>query len=131
MHRWAASLMIIFMILHIFRVYLTGGFKAPRELTWVSGLVLAFVVTSFGITGYTLPWDQMGYWACQIISSIPDLLPFIGPYLVLLIRGSSNIGQTTLTRFYIAHTFILPLLCVVFMLQHFYLIRAQGISGPL
>jgi cytochrome b6 len=131
MHKWSASLMVTFMILHVFRVYLTGGFKAPRELTWISGLILAAIVASFGVTGYTLPWDQVGYWACVIVSSVPEGLPLIGPYLVRAIRGSGSVGQATLTRFYVAHTFLLPLLCTAFMLQHFYLIRAQGISGPL
>jgi cytochrome b6 len=131
MHKWSASLMVAFMILHVFRVYLTGGFKAPRELTWISGLILALIVASFGVTGYTLPWDQVGYWACQIVTSVPSGLPLIGGFLTRLTRGSSYVGQATLTRFFVAHTFLLPLLCTAFMLQHFYLIRAQGISGPL
>lgn len=131
MHKWSASLLVMFMILHVFRVYLTGGFKAPRELTWISGLILAAIIASFGVTGYTLPWDQVGYWACVIVSSVPSSLPFVGRSIVLGIRGSEAVGQATLTRFYVAHTFLLPLLCVAFMLQHFYLIRLQGISGPL
>lgn len=63
MHRWSASMMVLMMILHICRVYLTGGFKKPRELTWVTGVILATLTVSFGVTGYSLPWDQVGYWA--------------------------------------------------------------------
>ncbi len=67
-HRWSASMMVLMMILHVFRVYLTGGFKKPRELTWISGVILASVTVSFGVTGYSLPWDQIGYWACKIVT---------------------------------------------------------------
>jgi len=112
-HRWSASMMVLMMILHVFRVYLTGGFKKPRELTWVTGVVLAVLTASFGVTGYSLPWDQVGYWAVELLT------------------GIANVGQSTLTRFYSLHTFVLPLLTAVFMLMHFPMIRKQGISGPL
>ncbi|MCL7031955.1 hypothetical protein MKW94_015130 [Papaver nudicaule] len=110
-HRWSASMMVLMMILHVFRVYLTGRFKKTRELTWVTGVVLGVLTASFGVTGYSLPRDQIGYWA--------------------LLRGSASVGQSTLTCFYSLHTFVLPLLTVVFMLMHFPMIRKQGISGPL
>nr|YP_009340816.1 apocytochrome b6 of cytochrome b6/f complex [Palmophyllum crassum]BAW34763.1 apocytochrome b6 of cytochrome b6/f complex [Palmophyllum crassum] len=130
-HRWSASMMVLTMILHIFRVYLTGGFKKPRELTWVTGVILAVCTVSFGVTGYSLPWDQVGYWACKIVTGVPEAVPFVGPIVVELLRGSVSVGQATLTRFYSAHTFVLPLLTAVFMLMHFLMIRKQGISGPL
>lgn len=130
-HRWGASFMILSLILHIFRVYLTGGFKKPRELTWMSGVVLAVCSVSFGVTGYSLPYDQIGYWALRIVSGVPDCLPLIGPTMVELIRGGPSVGQATLTRFYSLHTFVLPLVTAAFMLGHFLMIRKQGISGPL
>lgn len=119
-HRWSASMMVLMMILHVFRVYLTGGFKKPRELTWV-----------IGVTGYSLPWDQIGYWAVKIVTGVPEAIPVIGSPLVELLRGSVSVGQSTLTRFYSLHTFILPLLTAVFMPMHFLMIRKQGIPGPL
>ena len=67
-HRWSASMMVLMLILHVFRVYLTGGFKRPRELTWVTGVVMAVITVAFGVTGYSLPWDQVGYWAVKIVS---------------------------------------------------------------
>ncbi|KAJ0626651.1 Cytochrome b6 [Helianthus annuus] len=130
-HRRSASMMVLMMILHVFRVYLTGGFKKPRELTWVTGVVLAVLTASFGVTGYSLPWDQIGYWAVKIVTGVPDAIPVIGSPLVELLRGSASVGQPTLTRFYSLHTFVLPLLTAVFMLMHFPMIRKQGISGPL
>nr|YP_010700122.1 cytochrome b6 [Colacium mucronatum]WCH63268.1 cytochrome b6 [Colacium mucronatum] len=130
-HRWSASMMVLMMILHVCRVYLTGGFKKPRELTWVTGVILASLTVSFGVTGYSLPWDQVGYWAVKIVTGVPDAIPLIGSFIVELLRGSVSVGQSTLTRFYSLHTFVLPLLTATFMLTHFLMIRKQGISGPL
>ncbi|MBP0019320.1 MAG: cytochrome b6 [Cyanobacteria bacterium SBLK] len=130
-HRWSASMMVLMMILHVFRVYLTGGFKKPRELTWVTGVVLAVITVTFGVTGYSLPWDQVGFWAVNIVSGVPAAIPVVGDQLVELMRGSVSVGQATLTRFYSLHTFVLPWSIAVFMLAHFLMIRKQGISGPL
>jgi cytochrome b6 len=130
-HRWSASMMVLNMILHVCRVYLTGGFKKPRELTWVTGVALASVTVSFGVTGYSLPWDQVGYWACKIVTGVPEAIPIIGSLVVQVLRGGVSVGQSTLTRFYSAHTFVLPVVAAVLMLTHFVMIRKQGISGPL
>ncbi|KAM0051086.1 putative photosystem II protein D1/D2 superfamily [Helianthus debilis subsp. tardiflorus] len=96
-----------------------------------TGVVLAVLTASFGVTGYSLPWDQIGYWAVKVVTGVPDAIPIIGSPLVELLRGSASVGQSTLTRFYSLHTFVLPLLTDVFMLMHFPMIRKQGISGPL
>jgi cytochrome b6 len=130
-HRWSASMMVLNMILHVCRVYLTGGFKKPRELTWITGVLLAAITVSFGVTGYSLPWDQVGYWACKIVTGVPDAIPLVGGVIVSLLRGGVSVGQGTLTRFYSAHTFVLPVVAAVLMLTHFVMIRKQGISGPL
>jgi len=130
-HRWSASMMVLNMILHVCRVYLTGGFKKPRELTWVTGVALASVTVSFGVTGYSLPWDQVGYWACKIVTGVPDAIPIVGDLVVKVLRGGVSVGQSTLTRFYSAHPFVLPVVAAVLMLTHFVMIRKQGISGPL
>jgi cytochrome b6 len=134
-HRWSSAVMALFLILHLARVYFTGGFKKPREVTWISGLALAIITLAFGVTGYSLPWDKVGYWACKIVTSIPealdDLLPGVGKFLVSALRGGVSVTQYTLTRLYSIHTFLLPLLTLVLMIVHFLLIRKQGISGPL
>jgi cytochrome b6 len=122
-HRWSASMMVLMIILHVFRVYLTGGFKKPHELTWVTGVILGVLTISFGVTGYSLPWDQIGYWAVKIVTGVPEAIPVIGSPLVELLRGIVSMGQSTLTHFYSLHTFILPLLTAVFMPMHFLMIR--------
>ena len=91
-HRWSASMMVLSMVLHVCRVYLTGGFKRPRELTWVTGVTMAVCTVSFGVTGYSLPWDQVGYWAVKIVTGVPDAIPVVGPTLVELLRGGVGVG---------------------------------------
>ena len=83
------------------------------------------------LPGYSLPWDQVGYWAVKIVSGVPAAIPVIGDFMVELLRGGESVGQSTLTRFYSLHTFVLPWSLAVFMLMHFLMIRKQGISGPL
>ena len=133
-HRWSAGVMVLTLILHVSRVYLTGGFKKPRELTWVSGVILAVLTVSFGLTGYSLPWDQIGYWACKTVTATPqsidDLLPGWGTLFVKVFRGGYSVGQSTLTRLYSLHTFILPVITFILILTHFSMLRKQGISGP-
>ena len=134
-HRWSSGVMVLVLIIHVSRVYLTGGFKKPRELIWITGVILAVSTLSFGVTGYSLPWDQLGYWACKIVTSTPealdDLVPGIGKILLIVVRGGLSVSQITLTRFYSIHTFVLPLLTLVLQLIHFSMLRKQGISGPL
>ena len=70
-------MMVIMLILHVFRVYLTGGFKKLHELTWVTGVILAILTPSFGVTGYSLPRDQIGYWAVKIVTDVPEVIPVV------------------------------------------------------
>ena len=134
-HRWSSKLMVLILILHISRVYLTGGFKKPRELIWITGILLAYTTNSFGVTGYALPFDTLAYWALQIVTSLPEALDnFMGPLgkiRVASLRGGFSVNQPTLTRFYSIHTFLLPLLTVILIIIHFSMLRKQGISGPL
>ena len=134
-HRWCGSSMVCVLIQHVIRVYLTGGYKKPRELIWVSGIILSVLVISFGVTGYTLPWDRLGYWACKIVTMVPEaldsILPGIGSALVLVLRGGFSVRSGRLSRLYSIHTFLLPLVSFVLVITHFSMLRKQGISGPL
>ena len=135
LHRWSSGVMFQLLILHISRVYLTGGYKKPREITWITGILLALATLSFGVTGYSLPWDQVAFWACKIVTATPEavdeLIPSLGTNLVLLLRSGYSVSQLTLTRLYSIHTLLLPSLTLVLLLVHFILLRKQGISGPL
>ena len=83
------------------------------------------------MTGYSLPQDQIGYWAVKIVTGVLEAIPVIGSPLVELLHGSVGVGQSTLTRFYSLHTFVLHLLTAVFMLMHFRMTHKQGTFGPL
>lgn len=128
-HNWTASILITVLLIHVTRVYLTGEFDTPREITWFTGVFMSVTITSFGVTGYSLPWDQLGYWACKIVTGVPDIIPIIGSLLVTLIRGGISLGQGTLSRFFELHTFLLPALITTLFVAHFLLIRARGITG--
>ena len=134
-HRWCASSMVCVLIQHVIQIYLTGGLKRPRELIWVTGTILAIIIISFGVTGYTLPWDQLGYWACKIVTLVPEaldtLIPGIGSVLVLMLRGGFSIRSGRLSRLYSIHTFLPSLISSILVVSHFSMLRKQGISGPL
>merc|ERR1712187_328097 len=134
-HRWSSGIIVLVLMIHIGRVYLTGGFKKPRELIWITGVILGITTVSFGVTGYSLPWDQVGYWACKIVTGVPEALDEVvagaGKISVLTLRGGFSVNQSTLTRFYSIHTFLLPLLTLILVIIHFSILRKQGISGPL
>lgn len=121
-HRWSSGVLVMVLILHLCRVYLTSGFKKPREFIWVSGLLLALVSVSFGVTGYSLPWDTTGYWASKIVTAVPEALDSLvlglGQLVVVSLRGGFSVSQATLTRFYVLHTFVLPNLTLVLLMNH-------------
>lgn len=133
-HRVGAELMVIFVALHMFRVYLTGSFKHPRQFTWVTGVVLLILTLGLSYSGYLLPWDQLAYWAVTIGTSMAKSAPpkeIMGYAVNLLLRGGDTIGQNGLLRFYLGHVILLPLLAIAFISVHYYRIsRLHGISLP-
>jgi len=130
-HHWSANLMMVTIFLHMLRVFIYGAYKKPREINWMSGVCLLCLVMGFGFTGYLLPWDQKAYWATKVGTSVIGTVPVVGDYAMRIMRGGSDLGALTLTRFYTLHVLFLPLGTVIFMIAHFVMIRKQGISTPL
>jgi quinol-cytochrome oxidoreductase complex cytochrome b subunit len=130
-HHWAANLMVVMVILHMFRVFVTGSYKNPRELNWVAGVFLFVLTMSFGFTGYLLPWDQKAYWATVVGTNMLGSVPFIGAGLAALVRGGAEVSGRTLLRFYSMHVLWFPVLAAVFLWVHFHILRRLGISGGL
>ncbi|MBW2000753.1 MAG: cytochrome b N-terminal domain-containing protein [Deltaproteobacteria bacterium] len=130
-HHWSANLMVITIFLHMLRVYIYGAYKKPRELNWISGVLLFTLVMAFSFTGYLLPWDQKAYWATQVGTSIMGTVPVIGEYAVKILRGGTKLGALTLARFYALHVIFLPIVTICLLVCHFFMIRRQGISKPL
>ena len=152
MHRWGAHLMVIMIELHMFRVYLTGSYKKPREFNWVVGVILLVLTLLLSFTGYLLPWDQLAIWAITVGSNMARATPFAGhegPGAALLklgdialvnnasdarfaLLGGRFVGEGALLRFYVLHCVGLPLVAGFLMAIHFWRIRRDGgISGPL
>jgi ubiquinol-cytochrome c reductase cytochrome b subunit len=129
-HHWAASASIIVAALHLGRVFLFAAYRSPRRWTWVSGVLLLFVLLGFGLTGYLLPWDLKAYFGTKVATEIPGSLPVIGPYLLQVVRGSADVGPFTLTRFYSAHVIILPASLALLLMVHLFLVRKHGITAP-
>jgi len=120
------------MFLHTLRVFFQGAYKKPRELNWVVGVLIFFVMLGLGLTGYLLPWDMKALFATKVTIQIVESVPFIGEYLKILMAGSSDIvGAQTISRFFAIHVFFLPAALFGLMAAHFMMIRKQGISGPL
>jgi quinol-cytochrome oxidoreductase complex cytochrome b subunit len=130
-HKWSAQLMVVFVVLHMLRVFWTASYKHPREFTWVAGMILLLTTLAFGLTGYLLPWDQKAYWGSTVTASLIGQVPGVGTSLAHVILGGDTIGAPTLTRFFSAHIMILPGILVGFAVAHLWMVRKLGISGPL
>ncbi len=138
LHRWAANVMVVTVMLHMARVFFTGAYRKPREFNWLIGLVLLAMTLGLSFTGYLLPWDQLAYWAITIGANIAqsprevtDALGITesfdpGGFQRQLLLGSDVVGEEALIRFYVLHVVVLPLLLVVFLAVHFWRIRKDG-----
>lgn len=134
LHRVGAELMVLIVVLHMTRVFLTGSFKPPRTFTWLTGVVLLILTFALSFSGYLLPWDQLAYWAVTIGTSMAKSVPpkeIVGFLSNLIMRGGDTINQNGLLRFYLMHVFALPALTVVLISVHYYRVaRTHGISVP-
>ncbi len=130
-HHWAANLMVVTVVLHMLRVFVTGAYKSPRELNWIAGAMLLLLTLGFGFTGYLLPWDQKAYWATVVGTNMLASVPFVGPGLAALLKGGTDVSGNTLVRFYSIHALWLPLMTAFFLWVHFHVLRKVGISRGL
>jgi quinol-cytochrome oxidoreductase complex cytochrome b subunit len=152
MHRWGAHAMVIAVWLHMFRVFMTGSYKPPREFNWNIGVILLVLTLLLSFTGYLLPWDQLAIWAITVGSNMARATPGAGnegPMSSLIklgdvplihagddarfaLIGGRSIGAATLLRFYVLHCMVIPLAAGFLMAIHFWRVRKDGgISGPL
>ena len=129
LHFFGASFIVIAAVVHMLRVVALGSYKKPREVTWITGVVLLLLILAFALSGYLLPWDQKAYWATTVTINIAQSGP-AGQFVAGLLRGGSDLGALTLLRWYAAHVFLLPAALMAFVLSHIYLMRRHQISGP-
>ena len=129
LHHWGASAMIILAALHMLRVFFYGAYKYPREVTWLTGVVLLLVVVGFGFTGYLLPWDQKAYWATTVGTRIAGVAPGVGEWILRIMRGGDDLSAVTLARFFGAHVWVLPAALLTLIVVHMYLVIRIGITS--
>jgi ubiquinol-cytochrome c reductase cytochrome b subunit len=130
LHVFGASFIVVAAVVHMMRVVALGSYRKPREMTWITGVVLLLLILGFALSGYLLPWDQKAYWATTVTINVARSGP-MGEYVAGLLRGGSGLGPLTLLRWYSAHVFLLPACLIGFIVAHVYLMRRHGISGPI
>jgi len=130
-HHYGWNLLLMVLGVHLVRAFLVGGYKPPRQLVWVSGVMILLLAPNFIITGDLLPWDQKGYWSTQVRLSIIGSIPFIGDFIVRLLQGGPLTGIVALTRFYVLHILFLPVLLALLIAIHFHFLIHRGVSGSL
>ncbi len=145
MHRWAAHAMVIGVWLHMFRVFMTGSYKPPRQFNWGMGVIGLVLTMLLSYTGYLLPFDQLSYWAVTVGANMARATPLLGhlgpfgPELGMTARndvafamlGGTQIGSATILRFYVLHCILLPVVLTLLLMVHFWRVRKDGgVSGP-
>jgi cytochrome b6 len=130
-HSWSANLLIAVVLAHLFSVWFLKAYRKPRELTWVSGVLLLFLMLAFGFSGYLLPWNELALFATKVGTAIPGAIPLVGDFLVRFLRGGDEVTGATLSRFYGLHVAILPALTTALVTLHLLLVQRQGMSVPI
>src|ERR1700726_4349328 len=129
LHAYGASAMIVVLLLHLSQTYIYGAYKGRRELLWLSGCILFALVLAMAFTSYLLPWDQRAYFATAVGTNAASEIPLIGESLKQLMRGGTEMGTLTISRFFVAHVFLIPAFIFALVASHLFLFRKVGAAG--
>jgi cytochrome b6 len=129
-HSWSANLLIGLAFAHFFSVFLLKSYRKPREITWVSGVLLLFLMLAFGFSGYLLPWNELSFFATKVGTGIAGAVPLVGRFTLRLLRGGDDVTGATLSRFYGLHVAVLPAVSTALVAAHLLLVQRQGMSVP-
>lgn len=129
-HYFGASGMIVMVGLHMMRTYITAAYKFPREMSWVSGVILLLLTISMGFTGQLLRWDNNGVWSAVVAAEQLGRIPLMGKSIARLLLGGDTLGGQSLSRFFSYHVFLFPALIFIFIAFHLWLVMRNGISEP-
>ncbi len=130
-HSWSANLMVLAAAIHMFSVYLTKAYRRPREITWITGVLLFFMSLAFGFSGYLLPWNELAYFATKVGTDIAGSVPLIGGPIMELLRGGEQVSGATLSRFFGFHVALFPAIFTVLLAIHLIMVQKQGMSTPI
>jgi ubiquinol-cytochrome c reductase cytochrome b subunit len=128
-HYWAATAMVVLVLLHLSQVFIWGAFKKPRELTWILGVLLLLFTLGSVFTGGPLAWDEKGYWAARVGSNLAGSVPLVGGFLKNVVFGGPTLGQLGLSRLFGLHVAVLPILIALVLLTHLVAFRKGGAAG--
>ena len=129
-HSWSANLMVLTAFGHMFSVFFLKAYRKPRELTWLTGMILLFIVLGFGFSGYLLPWNTLSFFATKVGTDIAGQIPLVGRWILMFLRGGEDVTGATLTRFFGFHVAVLPGLATALLLGHLLLVQKFGMSVP-
>ena len=129
-HSWSANLLIGAAFAHFFSVFFLKSYRKPRELTWISGILLLFLMLGFGFSGYLLPWNELSFFATKVGTGIAGSVPFAGRFMLRLLRGGDDVTGATLSRFFGFHVAVLPAITTLLIALHLLLVQRQGMSVP-
>jgi menaquinol-cytochrome c reductase cytochrome b subunit len=128
MHKWGASMMIVLMFLHMAASFMMGAYKYPRELTWITGVLILVTTLAMGLTGYLLVWDQRAFWASVVAINLNGTAPFLGPFISEFLRGGSEYTADIIPRFYALHMLLIPGALIGLITIHMYLVTRLGVT---
>ncbi len=129
-HSWSANLMILTAFAHMFSVIFLKAYRKPRELTWLTGVLLLFLALGFGFSGYLLPWNTLAFFATKVGTEIPGQIPVVGKWIMIFLRGGEDVTGATLSRFFGFHVALLPGIATTLLALHLLLVQKFGISVP-
>jgi len=130
-HSWSANLMVFCVFVHMFSVFFMKAYRKPREMTWITGMILLFLCLGFGFSGYLLPWNELAFFATKVGTDMAGTVPLIGDFLLHVLRGGPEVTGATLSRFFGLHVAVLPGIFTTVLAIHLLLLQRQGMSQPL
>ena len=130
-HSWTANLFVLAVMIHMISVFFERAYRKPREMTWLTGMLMFFLALGFGFSGYLLPWNELAFFATKVGTDIAGIIPIIGKPMMVFLRGGEEVTGATLSRFFGFHVAVLPALFTVFLSIHLILVQVQGMSEPL
>ena len=129
-HSWSANLLIAALVIHLFSVFFLSAYRAPREMTWVTGVFLLFITIAVGFSGYLLPWNELAFFATKVGTEIAGVVPLVGHFTLRFLRGGDDVTGATLTRFFGFHVAVLPAITTLILGVHLLLVQMHGMSVP-
>lgn len=130
LHSWSANLMVATAFLHMFSVFFLRAYRRPREVTWLTGVVLLILTMTFGFSGYLLPWNELSYFATRVGTEIPGVVPVVGKFILHFLRNGEDVTGATINRFFAIHIWVLPLFAMGLLGIHLLLVQKHGMSVP-